>query len=70
MEMSIGGNMLSNNNQRLNVWLALENRFSYRDFATACIQQNTDPLSISEFAQKVGMISVAMSMKYYEWRCQ
>lgn len=53
--------MLSNNNQRLNIWLSLNNRFSYKEFSIACISQNVDILSISEFAQKVGMISVAMT---------
>jgi len=52
--------MLSNNNQRLNIWLSIQNKFDYKEFAITCIQQSIDPLSISEFSQKAGMISVAM----------
>lgn len=58
MEVSL---MLQNNNQRLNIWLSQENRFDYKEFATACIQQSVPVLSINEFAQKTGMISVAMA---------
>ncbi len=53
--------MLQNNNQRLNIWLAQQNQFSYKEFAIKCIEQNITPLSISEFTQKVGMISVGIS---------
>lgn len=53
--------MLSNNNQRLNIWLSIFNKFSYKEFANACISQSIDPLSISEFSQKVGMLMVAMT---------
>ena len=52
--------MLSNSNQKLNIWLNQKNKFDYKEFVTTCIYQNIDPLDISEFAQKVGMLSVAM----------
>lgn len=52
--------MLVNNNQRLDVWLSIKDKFSYKEFATTCIYREVHPLTIGEFAQKVGMLMVAI----------
>lgn len=52
--------MLTNNHERLNIWLGLKNRFNYQEFFTACTAQNVPALDAYEFAQKAGLISVAI----------
>ena len=53
--------MLSNNNERLNIWLKLKDRFSYAEFVKCCTKHNCVPLSILEFAQKAGMAQVSLN---------
>lgn len=53
--------MMSNANQRLNIWLKLNNRFDYAEFTQACRAEGVEPQSIMEFAQKAGMLTVAIT---------
>lgn len=53
--------MLANNNERLNIWLKLKDRFSYAEFAQCCAKNNCVALSILEFAQKAGMAQVSLN---------
>lgn len=53
--------MLTNNNERLNIWLGLADRCSYTEFVTACESANITTLSGMEFAQKIGVILAGMS---------
>ena len=54
--------MLSNNSQRLGVWLKLDNKFDYISFEKGCVELEIEPLPILEFAQKVGMLEVAKNI--------
>ena len=42
-----------------NMSLQLKDPFDYDEFACACIAENFEPLPISQYAQKVGMLMVA-----------
>lgn len=52
--------MMANNWKRLNIWLALGNRFDYREFEEACGAAGVQALPALEFAQKAGMITCGM----------
>lgn len=51
--------MLSNDNQRLNLWVQAQDRFSYQEHIAQCEQAGCEPLSGLEFAQKAGMLAAA-----------
>ena len=53
--------MLANNNERLNIWLNLKDRFSYTEFVQCCTKYNCAALTILEFAQKAGMVQVSLN---------
>jgi len=49
--------------RRHKIILSLENPFDYEEFKLKCKAENTPILSMGEFAQKVGMLKVAI-VKY------
>lgn len=51
--------MLQNNNQRLNIWLSLTNKFDYKEMLEACVRADVPLFTAFEFAQKAGMLSCA-----------
>jgi len=51
--------MLTNNSQRLNLWLQLPDRFDFAGFTRLCEAEGVAPLPAMEFAQKVGMLMCA-----------
>lgn len=53
---------MHNDWQRLNIWLNLQNKYDYTEFSEACRSENVEPHDLLEFAQKVGMLSVSMSL--------
>jgi len=53
--------MLINNAQRLNVWLGLNDKFSYEEMCAASTAQGVQLLTAMVFAAKVGMMMVAKS---------
>ena len=54
--------MLSENNKRLNLWLALDNRFDYEAFSCVCREAGIITMTAFEFSQKAGMVATAMLM--------
>jgi len=48
--------------QRLDIVLNLKNSFDYAEFVSACDVAGVPPLSLGEFAQKTGMLKVAINM--------
>lgn len=50
--------MLSNNQERLKVVLSMSDPFDYAEFKKLCSVQGIEPLRISEYAQKIGMLMV------------
>lgn len=52
--------MMADNWKRLNIWLKLNNRFDYTEFAAVCRAEGTEPQNALEFAQKAGMVSCGM----------
>jgi hypothetical protein len=59
MAMSIEENMI----QRIDTIMALKDKFDYEEFLTLCQRKDIPPLSIGDYAQRVGMLQVAM-LKY------
>lgn len=54
--------MISNNNQRLNIWLTCSNKFDYNEFTSECVRNHITPLTMLDFAQKVGILEVSSSL--------
>ena len=53
--------MMANNWQRLNIWLKLNNRFDYGEYAISCRAEGAEPQSQLEFAQKAGMVAAGLA---------
>lgn len=53
--------MMADNWKRLNIWLALEDRFNYTKFVEQCVANNCAVMEVGEFIQKAGIISYAIS---------
>jgi hypothetical protein len=54
--------MMTNNWQRLNIWLQQEDRFDYEQHLQGCREAECAALPVLEYAQKAGMITCAMKM--------
>jgi hypothetical protein len=54
--------MMTNNWQRMNIWLKLNNRFDYAEFTEACAAADCKPQPVLEFAQKAGIVTSATVM--------
>ena len=54
--------MLQNSNQRLNIWITLQNRFDYQEMTNACIAHDVKLFTAFEFAQKAGLATCAKTM--------
>lgn len=48
--------------RRLDIVLGLTDIFDYAEFKNACVTAGVLPLNIGEYAQKIGMLKVAMNM--------
>lgn len=55
--------MMANNWQRLEIWVALKNKFDYDEFNNACATAGCESMPFPEFYQKAGMLSAAI-VKY------
>lgn len=53
--------MMANNWQRLNIVLNMSNRFDYEEFKQRCVEEGCLTLDAAEFAQKVGVLSCAIT---------
>lgn len=52
--------MMYNDAERLKIVLSLSDPFDYEEFCAACAVVKAEPLPIHEYAQKVGMVMVAI----------
>ena len=55
----MGMSMTKNNNERMNIILAMLNKYDYEEFIGLCSRKSIAAFSIAEFAQKIGMLEVA-----------
>jgi hypothetical protein len=53
--------MIANENQRLKIWLRLENKFSYREFKQLCEADGCEAMPIKQFAEKAGLLQTALN---------
>lgn len=55
--------MINNNFERMKIVLNMPESFDYDKFLRICINENVQPLSINEYAMKVGYLEMA-KIKY------
>jgi hypothetical protein len=54
--------MLTNNNERLNIWLACKNPFDYEEFYAALESKGVQLMTAFAFTDKIGIITCAKAM--------